>query len=74
MKEKGNLTQISSWVFIFLYSRKRQRSARYKNNVNFDNLKDMESIFKCIHNYITDIKNAFYHIPIVLNNTRKKHL
>ena len=32
----------------------RQRSARCRNNVHFDNLQDMESIFNCIHNYITD--------------------
>ena len=39
------------------------RSARSRNDVNFGNLKDMESIFNCIHNYITDYsKNAFYHI------------
>ena len=55
--------------------RSRQRSARCRNNVNFDNLKDMESIFNCIHNYTSDyIKNAFYHIRILLKNTRKKHL
>ena len=55
--------------------RSRERSARYRNNVNFDNLKDMESIFNCIHNYTSDyIKNTFYHIRILLKNTRTKHL
>ena len=35
--------------------RTRQRSARCRNYVNFDNLKDTESIFDCIiHNYITE--------------------
>ena len=34
--------------------RSRQRSSRWRENVNFDNLKDMESIFNCIHNYITN--------------------
>ena len=34
--------------------RSRQRSSRWRKNVNFDNLKDMESIFNCIHNYITN--------------------
>ena len=55
--------------------RSRQRSARWRNNVNFDNFKDMESTLNCIHNYITDdIKNAFYHTRTILNNTRKKFL
>ena len=35
-------------------SRSRQRSSRWRKSVNFDNLKDMESIFYCIHNYITN--------------------
>ena len=35
----------------------------------------MDSICNCIHNYITDdIKNAFYHIRILLNNTRNTYL
>ena len=41
--------------------------ARYRNNVNFDNLKDIESIF---HYNTDEIKHAFYHIRILLNNTR----
>ena len=36
-----------------LISKSSQRSTRYRNNVNFVNLKDMESVFDCIHNYIT---------------------
>ena len=36
-----------------LISKSSQRSARYRNNVNFVNLKGMESVFNCIHNYIT---------------------
>lgn len=53
----------------------RQRSARCRRNVNFDNLKDMKSIFNCICNYITDdIKNIFYIIRILLKNARKKYL
>ena len=52
-----------------------KRSARCRNNVNFDNFKNMESIFNCIHNNTTyDIKNEFYNIRILLNNTRKKYL
>ena len=35
-------------------SRSGQRSSRWRKSVNFDNLKDMESIFYCIHNYITN--------------------
>ena len=57
------------------FLRSKQRRARYRHKDNFDNLKDMESIFNYIHNYITDgIENAFYHIRILLNNTRKKYL
>ena len=44
-------------------------------NISCDNPKDMKSVFNCIHNYISDdIKNAFYHIRIILSNTRKKYL
>ena len=54
--------------------RSGQRSVRCRNNVNFDNLKDMESTFNCIHNYITDdIKNSLCHIRIFLNHTRRKY-
>ena len=54
------------------FPRSKQRFARYRHNVNFE---DMESIFNYIHNYITDdIKNAFYHIRVLLNNTRRKYL
>ena len=53
----------------------RQKSAHCRGNINFDNFKDMESIFNCIHNYITDhIKNASYHIQMLLINTVKKYL
>ena len=53
----------------------RQRSGIFRNNANFDKLKDMRSICNCIHNYITDdIKNAFYHIGILLSKNRKKYL
>ena len=32
---------------------------RYRDNANFDKLKDMKSIFNCIHNYIAyDIKKC----------------
>ena len=35
----------------------------------------MESIFNRIHNCVADdIKNAFYHIHTLFNNTRKKYL
>ena len=55
--------------------RSRQRSSRCRNNVNFNNLKDMETIFDCVHNYITnDIKNAFCNVGTLLNNIRKKYL
>ena len=55
--------------------RTRQRSARCRNNVNYDNLKNMGSIFKCIYNYIADgIENAFYNMQILLNNTGKIYL
>ena len=54
------------------FPRARQKSARCRNDVNFDNRKDMEFIFNCNHNYVTnDIKNAFYHIRILLSNARE---
>ena len=57
------------------FPRSKQRCARYRHNVNFDNLKDMKSIFNYIHNYITDcIQITFYHIRIFSNNTRRKYL
>lgn len=53
----------------------RQRSARYRNNINFDKLKEPDPIFESIHNYITDdIKITSSHIRILLSNTRKKYL
>ena len=53
-------------------SRARPKSARCRNGVNFHNRKGMESIFNCNHNcIINDIKNEFYHIRILLSNTRK---
>ena len=56
------------------FPRSKQRCVKYRHNVNFDNLKSMESIFNYIQNYITDdIENAFYHIQILLNKTRKKY-
>ena len=55
--------------------RSRKTSSRCRNNVNFHKLKDMGSKFNCIHNYITDeIKSAFYHKQIILNNLGKKDL
>ena len=72
MKENLNLSIGYSFPPI---PRAIQRSARCRNNVNFDNVKDMKSIFNCIHNYITDdIKNIFYNIRILLKNARKKYL
>ena len=85
MKEKGinersirkeKLIQTYQLDFHFPLFQGEDRSGRSKNNVNFDNLNDIQSIFNCIHNYdITDdIKNVFYHIVILLNYTRKKYL
>ena len=84
MKEKGinerkikkeKLIRTYQLDFHFPLFQGEDRSGRFKNNVNFDNLNDIQSIFNCIHNYITDdIKNVFYHIVILLNYTRKKYL
>ena len=72
MKEKGKLAQIYQLDVYFPLFQGQERSSRYRNNVNFDNIKDMESIFKCIHNYITDdIKSTIYHTHILSNNTKK---
>ena len=34
----------------FSFPRSKQSSTRCKNNVNLNNLKDMDSIFDCVHN------------------------
>ena len=35
----------------------------------------MEFIFICIHSCATyDVKNTFFHIPVLLNNTRQKFI
>ena len=67
MKRKGKLMQIYQLdIYSFLFQGQDQSVC------NFDNLRDMESIFKCVHNYITDdTKNAFYYIPIL--DTFEKH-
>ena len=53
--KKGKLTPNLTVEYSFpSIPSSRQRSARSKSNANFDILKDMESIFNCIHNYITD--------------------
>ena len=46
-------------MLISPYSKVKKRPARRRNNVNFNSLEDMASIFNCIHNYVPDhIKNT----------------
>ena len=59
MKEKGKLTQTYEDVHLPLFLGEDK------------DLPDLD----CVHDYITcDIDSAFYHICILLNNTRKKYL
>ena len=61
MKEKGKLTQIYQLDVHFPLFQCEEQILPIKN-VNFDNLKDMEYIFNCILDYVTDdIKKAFYY-------------
>ena len=54
-KQKKSCPQLISWMFI---PKSRGKSVRGRKN-----LTDIEPIFTCIHNYITnDIKNEFYNI------------
>ena len=72
MKEKGKLIQICQLDVHFPLFQDQDKDIQGAEIKSILTLKDMESIFNCIQNYITDnIKNAFYHIRIHLNNTEK---
>ena len=53
MKRKSD-PNLPARCLLFPIPMSRQRSTRCRNNVNFDCPQDMDSIFNCIHNYITD--------------------
>ena len=44
------------------------------NHVNLPSFNDVESIFKVIHNFGNNLKNAFYNIRKLLNRKEKKIL
>ena len=72
MKEKGKLIRIYQSDVHFPLLQDQDKDIQGAEIKSILTLKDMESIFNCIQNYITDnIKNAFYHIRIHLNNTKK---
>ena len=63
MKERAKQTQVYQLNFDFPQFQGQDKDLPDAEiNVNFENLKDMESIFNCILNYITDdIKNTYTH-------------
>ena len=52
----------------FSFPKKRERSTGCRNNVNFDNPKDIESIFSRICSYITD----YFKVLVIIKSTYHK--